>query len=97
MKAIYTVTAICDAGAFGSRSRCWGWFDSEAEAKIAVRDNAGNMQESLYNFLVIQQYQMGVPTLATVLAWYEWGRKTCQWEPCECPDTLKNVCNFGMG
>ena len=69
MNYIYTITAITEDG---KDSRCFGFYFSEASARLAALNNYGSMDECLYDYLVIERQKEGIHSFANVLQWYVW-------------------------
>ena len=94
----YFITAIYDEpGLFIHRKarRTFGYFHTIDDAIKAVVENRGNMQECLYNYLVIEGIGEGIHRLAEQEIWYEW--KDGKWTLCNKPEFLKSIINFALG
>jgi hypothetical protein len=99
---IYLITSVesDESVSWGcSKRRCWGWVATEKEAKYAVSINASDMQETTYDYVVIEKQPSGIPAIAEVVAWYKWtGRYPSGWvwKRCKAPDWSKGTCNWGI-
>jgi len=94
----YFITSIYDApGLFVHRKdrRTFGYFQSLDEAFKSVEENRCNMQECLYNYLVIEGIKEGIHPLVEKEHWYEWTDN--KWMPCNKPEFLKSIINFALG
>lgn len=104
---IFTVTSI-EGSKKGSDmhrdSRCWGWFPTEAEAKKAVKKNAGDMFEMSYTHIVIEKVPAGIVVMAEAVHWYEWTMtntktpyKDGKWVKCQQPKWAEGTINWSLG
>lgn len=70
---MYFITSIYEPHKYSINQlhsdRCFGYYDTELKAKEAVRQNRGEMQECLYNFLVIEKIGQGIHAMAEVVQW----------------------------
>jgi hypothetical protein len=66
---IYTVTAITKDGKDG---RCFGFYFGLESAKHAVNINHCDMQECLYEYVVIEKQGEGIHIIAEQIQWYKW-------------------------
>jgi hypothetical protein len=76
-------------------NRCFGYYLYEYDAREAVRDNHGEMQECLYNFLVIEKIDEGIHRHAEVIQWYEW--RDNKWTEISPPKFSVGICNYAIG
>lgn len=94
----YFITSIYDApGLFVHRKarRTFGYYHTLDEAFKAVEENRCNMQECLYNYLVVEGISEGIHPLVEKEHWYEWIDN--KWMPCNKPEFLKSTVNFALG
>lgn len=78
---IYTLTTIANHGKNAIRNkRFWGYCLTEADALNAIRDNTDGMENSLYDYLVLETYEPGINAMATSERWFKWGLATKDWE-----------------
>lgn len=75
--------------------RTFGYFDTLGKAYKAVSENQCNMQECLYNYLVIEGIGEGIHALCEEEHWFCW--EGSQWKVCEKPGFLKGTVNFALG
>lgn len=52
--------------------RCFGFYNKLSDAISAVANNYGDMEEGLFNFLVIESLPEGIFRTPTDSIWYEW-------------------------
>jgi len=88
MSHIYTITAITKDS---ETTRCFGFFFNETDARISAFGNYGDLQECLYDYLVIEKQLGGIHALAEIVQWYQWSDSTEHWEECEYPFIRKFV------
>lgn len=77
--------------------RTFGFFDHYHKAFLAVKDNAGNMQEFLYDCLVLEYIESGIHPRVYSPEWYQWDENQKEWCHTECPEEFRNVTNFALG
>src|SRR5688572_2194812 len=100
MNTIFTITSIVHVdGEKGTSQRCFGWYPKLAEAQAAVKANLGDLEEALYNWLVIEQYEPGIHAMALSEHWYEWieGEDGGSWERASKPSWSIGTVNWAIG
>ena len=75
--------------------RCFGYYLAEYGAREAVKDNYGQMQECLYNFLVIEKIDQGIHAIAEVVRCYEW--RDDKWTEIPPPKFSEGIYNYAIG
>lgn len=85
---IYTVTAITKDA---KDSRCFGFYFELESAKHAVDMNYGGMEESYYEYIVIEKQFEGIHALAEQVKWYYWDLQK-GWIECEKPKSERFTC-----
>ena len=105
MLNIYTITSI----PLGPRQspRCFGFYYFLPFAEQAVRENRCNIQESYYEYVVIEKIGTGIHAHATDVKWFRWiysielnENEEPHWEECERPtgEQFDGIINFnGIG
>lgn len=102
----YFITAIYDEpGLFVHRKarRTFGYFSKLDEALKAVQENRCNMQECLYNYLVIEGIGEGIHALVEEEYWFtweEWQHQAghCGWHRISSkPELFNGTINFALG
>lgn len=102
MKYIYTITSLrvinknIISGHRIQAERTFGFFFNEKSAIDAVLNNKGNLEEYLYNYLVIEKLSEGIHPRVISEIWFQW--ITDRWIPIpQKPDYLKQYVNFSLG
>ena len=99
MLNIYTITSI----PLGPRQspRCFGFYYFLPFAEQAVRENRCNIQESYYEYVVIEKIGTGIHAMAEDKMWFRWVTGSSpHWEKCERPtgEQFDCIVNFnGIG
>ena len=79
------------------RSRTFGFANSYNEAYKWVKDNMGNMQECLYDYLVLEYIEPGIHPTVHSEEWFQWNGVEGKWDMTERPAELKGIVNFALG
>lgn len=77
--------------------RTFGFFERYYEAFLSVKDNVGNMQEMLYDYLVLEYIEPGIHSKVISREWYRWNMDEKRWVYAECPKEFEVVTNFAVG
>lgn len=84
--------------------RLVGWYsDLETAQKCVDEDWAGFYEAGWYNYVVIERMVEGLYNLSGLCLdrqtewWYRYDNNTGKWVPCDKPECLKGVVNFGLG
>lgn len=74
-------------------SELFGWYRQRKHACNVVENNVFDMQDGgLFNYaVVVRSYQGAYALNDEILQWYKWNYDIGVWEPCEQPDTSKNL------
>lgn len=81
----------------GLDHRTFGFYQERQEACIAIEENRGNMEECLYNYLVLEEINEGIhPEVQTEL-WYHWSEEHRKWMPCTKPSEFIAIVNWALG
>ena len=80
-----------------SSRRCWGFFGSFEDAECAVLENDADIYECEYEYMVIEDYRMGLMTIGKDPHWYQYNYTTEKFNPIETPDWAVNIVNWGIG
>ena len=120
LPAIYLIASLHEKGhdakasaedrkKYMHRDRTWGWYPTLAEAKQAVKNNAGDMAECCsYTHVVIERVRAGIPSCETEedsRLWFKWevGTKNNphgfwgKWVPCKTPTWAVGIIGFTIG
>jgi hypothetical protein len=82
--------------------RTFGFFDSYADAVLAIKNNFENMQECLYDWIVLEYIESGIHPKVHKTEWYKWVNYRHfppQWvaRGNKCPKEFKGLVNFALG
>lgn len=102
---IYLITSIFhDPHEFlKGRTRTFGYYLNFTDAFEAVKNNYADMQECLYNYLIIEELHEGIHSLVGKEYWFSWvgekslGENSGKWVACEKPDWAVGTINWGIG
>lgn len=90
---IFFVTALSSNSKIASR--CFGFFWNEERALNAIRNNEGGMQESLFDYLVLEKGGAGIHPDLEKVSWYEW--LDAGWVKIDEPEEFESTVNFALG
>lgn len=77
--------------------RCIGYFETFDEAENIVLNNIGDIEETIYNYCVIENIPAGLYQYDQNAKWYKFNNVEEVYEPCEKPKELKHYVGFGIG
>ena len=79
--------------------RTFGYYSTLDAAKQAVEKNLCDMNEFLYNYIVIEEIGEGIHPEVKSEMWWAWSRDLKCWEPLESRpvDEYFNFCNWALG
>lgn len=96
---IYTVTTVhFKDEKYGSSPRTVGWFPDLITAMQCVAENWGDIHETTYDYVAIEQVPSGLyPAGREEHAeyWFQW--KDGGYRPCEKPEQLQGTLGVGIG
>jgi len=81
-------------------SRTFGFFNTYTEAYGAVMTNMGNMQECLYEYLVLEYIEPGIHPDVHVEQWFVWNRNARGWDLVGDgikPEEFVGIVNWALG
>lgn len=97
---IFTITSIQDLdekyGIKGS-SRTFGFYTDFKTAEERVRENATDMHECLYLYVVIEKVPEGISQYVRERWFYKYNLEKGVFEPIDEPECVKHYCNFSIG
>lgn len=91
---MYFITSIVSDEKFRHK-RTFGYALDLSTATDYVDCNAGNMQECLYDYLLIEKIGPGICSEAEQIAWYKW--EYPHWVKCKRPIEFSHVVNWSIG
>ena len=78
--------------------RCVGYYSTFEKAEEAVLDNACDINETCYNYVVIENVGEGLYQYDQDAIWYQWDDLNEEYKRMERkPDKYKNQVGFGIG
>lgn len=78
-------------------TRCFGYFPDKPAALRAADENWADMEECLYNWLVIEKIPEGLHAMPEEEIWYEWDNGLGKWIHEEKPVWSKGIINWSIG
>lgn len=81
---------------FGS-SRLVGWYSEFDMADLSVKCNTLDINETCYNYALIEEVKWGLYHPAEKRWWYEYNRGSNEYVPINEPDFIKGCCGFTIG
>ncbi len=104
MNKIYTVMVMTDltydsntrCPEFGS-SRLVGWYPEFEVANSAVMGNVCDINETCYQYALIEECEVGLYHPAYKRWWYEYDREKEEYVQIDEPDFIKGFCGFTIG
>lgn len=79
------------------KPRTFGYFSTLARTEEALRDNEGGMDECLFHYALVEEFEEGIHPEAKSMRWYRYNERT--WIPCEDPrpEEDQNIFNYAIG
>jgi len=101
---MYFITSITRQDG-AKNSRCWGYFETEAEARDAVERNVGDMYEFRYEFIVIEKVEPGLGSIGFSdddkwgqLQWYVYLTESEKYVELEnVPESCEGIISWAIG
>lgn len=98
---MYFITGIEDLdpewGTKGTH-RCFGYKETFDKADQAVKENRCDINETIYNYVVIEFIKSGIHSICLENRWfYKFDYDKGIYEPIEEPGEVKGFCNFAIG
>ena len=78
-------------------TRCIGYFKTFAKAEYIVLNNVGDIEETIYNYCVIENIPEGIYQYDQNAKWYKFNDLDEVYRPCEKPKELNHLIGFGIG
>lgn len=97
---IYPVTALhLLEGRYGRSPRTVAWYSRLDTAQQSVVENWGDIWETTYQYVVIEELEQGLYPQVTAEYWYEWqsGEVGGRYEPCSKPVAFERTISFAIG
>ena len=78
-------------------TRCIGYFKTFEKAEYIVLNNVGDIEETIYNYCVIENIPDGIYQHDQNAKWYKFNDLDEVYRPCEKPKELNHLIGFGIG
>ena len=78
-------------------ARTWGFYDNLKDAVATVRYNKTDLWETVYDYCVIEEYEIGISGYTFRRWFYKYIFEKNEYEWMEEPDELKHYCSFAIG
>lgn len=95
---MYFITTVSSVE-FPSSTRCIGFTKTFEEADSLVRVNAGDMNETCYDYAVVEHSGPGIYPVCRVEQWYQFYTEGGEgfYRPIPTPEEVKDTINFAIG
>jgi len=83
-----------------SRKRTFGFYPTYNEAYTAVKENRGNIEECLYDYVVMEYIEPGIHPMVHSEQWWAWDTEKREWRflpEDEKPREFMGICNWALG
>ena len=94
---MYFITTIQIKDGQLGYTRCIGYFKTFEKAKHIVLNNVGDIEETIYNYCVIENIPDGIYQYDQNAKWYKFNDLDEVYKPCEKPKELNHLIGFGIG
>lgn len=78
-------------------TRCIGYFETLEKAEYIVLNNVGDIEETIYNYCVIENIPDGIYQYDQNAKWYKFNELDEVYKPCDKPKELNHLVGFGIG
>ena len=102
-QVIYTITMLekieTDKNGwsnFGS-TNIVGYYTDLDKAKEAVTNNACDINETVYDYAVIEKIEEGLYHPSIEALWFKYDKENDSYKPIDTPKEVKNYCGFSIG
>jgi len=92
MTAAFVTSLYIDDNTSKFDSRTFGFFVNMEDAVETVRRNIGNLEECLYDYVVIGE---GIHAEVKSEKWFKWDEEK-GWTDCDKPSELVGIVNFAL-
>ena len=77
--------------------RCWGFYTDKNTAFRAVHDNWTDMEETIYEYAVIEEYHEGISNFTGYRQFFRFDRDKDGYVEIDEPEAYKHFCSFAIG
>lgn len=78
-------------------SACFGYYENFNVADTEVRNNTCDINETINDYVVIEEIKQGIHPHAEEKQWYKFDYDNYIYQPCDKPESIKMFCNFALG
>lgn len=79
-------------------SRTFGFYANHLEALVAINENRGNMEECLYDYIVLESIDEGIHPLVKSAEWWKWDTRIKAWIYIkDSPKEYEHITNWALG
>jgi len=78
-------------------SHCFGYYKNFKFATQAVHNNYGDINETIYDYVVIEYIEEGLNPICKKRWFYKFDYENHKYEFIPEPEAFKNICNIGLG
>ena len=78
-------------------SRCWGFYRNKDTAIQALHENWTDMNETIYDYAVIEGYEEGIANLTGYQQWFKYDREKDGYFEIEKPEASKHFSAWSLG
>lgn len=83
-----------------NKQRTFGFYNTYNEAYEAVKTNRGNMEECIYDYIVMEYIEPGIHPMVHSTQWWKWDIENNTWKflaDNETPKEFNGICNWALG
>ncbi|MCI8397739.1 MAG: hypothetical protein HFJ52_09125 [Clostridia bacterium] len=89
---MYFVTTLCNVD---EDKRCVGYFKTFEEAENIVLNNIGDINETIYDYAIIENIPEGLYQYDQNASWYQWNNG--KYEKINKPDVYNHLVGWAIG
>ena len=92
------ITAVESTSSNTHRSRTFGFYNEYNQAYEAIIQNFGNMQECIYDYLVLEYIEPGIHPVVHTSSWFLFeDSHWCPIHDIDIPDRFSHITNWALG
>jgi len=77
--------------------RCWGFYSDKETAFRAVHENWTDLEETIYKYAIIEEYEEGISHLTGYRQWFKFDIEKKGYVEIDEPEGYKHFVGFGIG
>ncbi|SDI57448.1 hypothetical protein [Desulfosporosinus hippei] len=98
---MYFITALTGLDE-SSNTRCFGYYPTREEALLAVLENRCDLNEGIYNNIVVERIDKGIHSITEEETWFQWlqtGKYLGEgnWHQISKPPETDHITNYAIG